>query len=80
MHPVEIKLAMSSWSFANILYLFVFLGSATLDLRQKIFIRNYGESLQMNSFLTLFYTRGLEIVVLHVMVPQPYRFSPCFLT
>ncbi len=29
-------------------------------------------------FLTLFYTRGLEIVVLHVMVPQPYRFSPCF--
>jgi hypothetical protein len=22
-----------------------------------------------NSFLTLFYTRGLEIVVLHVMVP-----------
>jgi hypothetical protein len=28
--------------------------------------------------LTLFYTRGLEIVVLHVMVLQPYRFSPCF--
>ncbi len=26
--------------------------------------------------LTLFYTRRLEIVVLHVMVPQPYRFSP----
>ncbi len=30
--------------------------------------------------LTLLYTHGLEIVVLHVMVPQPYRFSPCFLT
>ncbi len=29
-------------------------------------------------YLTLFYTRGLEIVVLHVMVPQPYRFSPLF--
>jgi hypothetical protein len=29
---------------------------------------------------TLFYTLGLEIVVLHVMVRQPYRFSPCFLT
>jgi hypothetical protein len=29
--------------------------------------------------LTLFYTRGLEKVVLHVMVHQPYRFSPCFL-
>jgi hypothetical protein len=28
------------------------------------------------TFLTLFYTRGSEIVVLHVMVPQPYRFSP----
>jgi hypothetical protein len=26
--------------------------------------------------LTLFYASGLEIVVLHVMVPQPYRFSP----
>jgi hypothetical protein len=26
--------------------------------------------------LTLFYTRGLVIVILHVMVPQPYRFSP----
>jgi hypothetical protein len=25
--------------------------------------------------LTLFYTRGLGIVVLHVMVPQLYRFS-----
>jgi hypothetical protein len=25
--------------------------------------------------LTLFYTRGLGTVVLHVMVPQPYRFS-----
>ncbi len=31
-------------------------------------------------WLTLFYTRGSEIVVLHVMVPQPYRFSPCFFT
>ncbi len=30
--------------------------------------------------LTPFYTRGLEIVVLHMIVPQPYRFSPCFLT
>ncbi len=30
--------------------------------------------------LTLFYTRGLEIVVLHVMVSQPYRFSPWFFT
>ncbi len=30
--------------------------------------------------LTLFYTFGLEIVVLHVMVPKPYRFSPCFFT
>ncbi len=29
-------------------------------------------------FLTLFYTHGLEIVDLHGMVPQPYRFSPCF--
>jgi hypothetical protein len=30
--------------------------------------------------LTLFYTCGLEIVVLHVVVTQPCRFSPCFLT
>jgi hypothetical protein len=29
--------------------------------------------------LTLFYTRGLGIVVLHVMVPEPYRFPLCFL-
>jgi hypothetical protein len=29
--------------------------------------------------LTLFYTRGSEIVVLHVMVPQAYGFPPCFL-
>ncbi len=29
--------------------------------------------------LTLFYTRGLEIVVSHVMVPLPYRFSLGFL-
>ncbi len=28
--------------------------------------------------LTLFYTRGLGIVVLHVMVPQPYRFPVAF--
>jgi hypothetical protein len=28
--------------------------------------------------LTLSYTRGLEIVVLHVMVPQPYRFPLSF--
>ncbi len=28
--------------------------------------------------LTLFYTRGLVIVVLYVMVSQPYRFSHCF--
>ncbi len=26
-------------------------------------------------FLTLFYTRGLGIIVSHVMVPLPYRFS-----
>ncbi len=30
--------------------------------------------------LTLFYSRGLGIVVLHVMVPQPYRFSLGFFT
>ncbi len=30
--------------------------------------------------LTLFYTRGLEIVVSHVMVPLPYRFSLGFFT
>ncbi len=30
--------------------------------------------------LTLFYTSGFELVVLHVMIPQPYRFSPCLLT
>jgi hypothetical protein len=29
--------------------------------------------------LTLFYTRGLGKVVLHVMVPQPYSFSFDFL-
>ena len=28
--------------------------------------------------LTLFYTRDLEIVVLHVMFPQQYRFSLAF--
>jgi hypothetical protein len=36
--------------------------------------------LALAAFLALFYTRGLGIVVLHVMFPQPYRFSPCFLT
>jgi hypothetical protein len=30
--------------------------------------------------LTLFYTRGLGIVVLHVMDPKPYRIFLCFLT
>jgi hypothetical protein len=30
--------------------------------------------------LTLFYTRRLRIVVLHVLVPQPSSFSLCFLT
>jgi hypothetical protein len=30
--------------------------------------------------LTLFYTRRLRIVVLHVMVPQTSSFSLCFLT
>jgi hypothetical protein len=30
--------------------------------------------------LTLFYTRGLEIVVSHVMVPLPYRVSLGFFT
>jgi hypothetical protein len=30
------------------------------------------------ALLTLFYTRGLGIDVLHVMVPEPYRFSLCF--
>ena len=34
----------------------------------------------VNEGLTLFYTGGLGIVVLHVMVPQPQRFSLCFLT
>ncbi len=29
--------------------------------------------------LTLFYTRDLGIVVLHVMVSEPYRFPLCFL-
>jgi hypothetical protein len=29
--------------------------------------------------VTLFYTRGLGIVVLHVMVPEPYRFPLCYL-
>ncbi len=44
----------------------------------------WGEISQNRNFLvhtlTLFYTRGLEIVVLHVMVSQPYRFSPCLFT
>jgi hypothetical protein len=34
----------------------------------------------VGKFLTLFYTRGLEIVVSHVMVPLPYRFSLGFFT
>jgi hypothetical protein len=37
-------------------------------------------NLLIHFVLTLFYTRGSEIVVLYVMIPQPYRFSPCFLT
>jgi hypothetical protein len=28
--------------------------------------------------LTLFYTRGLEIVILHMMVPQPHSFPLAF--
>jgi hypothetical protein len=39
-----------------------------------------GLRVKNEAILTLFYTRGLEIVVLHVMVPQPYRFSPYFFT
>jgi hypothetical protein len=31
------------------------------------------------TYLTLFYTAGLVIVVLHVMVPQPYKFPLIFL-
>ena len=31
------------------------------------------------SRLALFYTRGLGIVVLHVLVPEPYIFHLCFL-
>jgi hypothetical protein len=43
----------------------------------------YDVELHCNFFpvivLTLFETRGLEIVVSHVMVPLPYRFSLGFL-
>jgi hypothetical protein len=31
------------------------------------------------NFLTLSYTPGLGIFILHLVVPQPYRFSLCFL-
>ncbi len=34
----------------------------------------------LKTTLTLFYTHGLGIVVSHVMVPQPYRFSLWFFT
>jgi hypothetical protein len=42
---------------------------------------DYGNDSQamLAADLTLFYTRGLGIVVLHVMVPEPYRFPLCFL-
>jgi hypothetical protein len=34
-------------------------------------------SLVKHLVLTLFYTRDLGIVILHVMDVQPYRFPPC---
>jgi hypothetical protein len=39
-----------------------------------------GPNRKITFYLTLFYTRGLGIVVLHVMVPQPYGFSLGFFT
>ncbi len=33
---------------------------------------------KIETVLTLFYTRGLAMVVLHVVVPEPYRFPLCF--
>jgi hypothetical protein len=38
----------------------------------------YAIDIEKARTLILFYTRGLGIVVLHVRVPQPYRFSLCF--
>ncbi len=40
-----------------------------------IFVAVHAASLTLPAILTLFYTRGLGIVVSHVMVALPYRFS-----
>jgi hypothetical protein len=48
-------------------------------IEEQSFIGRLPELMQL-SYLTLFYTRGLEMLVLHVMVSQPYRFSFCFLS
>ncbi len=51
---------------------------------KKIFGGSFGAAKfltrMLSLTLTLFYTRGLGIVVLYVMVPQPYRFSLRFFT
>ncbi len=56
-----------------------------IDFAQHDTSISFSESISSAVFatsetLTLFYTRGLEIVVSHVMVPLPYRFSLGFFT
>ncbi len=51
----------------------------TLLLSMFLLLLASTESLRLLVSYSLFYTRGLGIVVLHVMVPEPYRFPLCFL-
>jgi hypothetical protein len=37
--------------------------------------RTWGKTLLYSRYITLFYTIGLKIIVLYVMVPKPYRYS-----
>jgi hypothetical protein len=45
----------------------------------EYFLPKIGKNKILVGRLTLFYTRGFGIVVLHVMFPEPYRFPLCFL-
>jgi|LakMenEpi03Aug12_release.lakeMendotaPanAssembly.Ray.scaffolds.fasta_scaffold4092814_1 hypothetical protein len=40
----------------------------------------YSMQYSLINYLTLFYTHGLGIAVLHMMDPQPYGVSLCFST
>jgi hypothetical protein len=80
-HPFQKVLRSTEWRPCESQHLKYTTFSLVLCYQRTICITSHTFVILVWQFLlTLFYTRGLEIVILHVIVPQPYRFSPCFFT